>query len=137
MALELQLFEAHDPESIESAFAAMSKQRTSAVNVLPDPVFAANWARIAVLAVKARLPSVSVSSAYAESGGYMAYGASIPELARSAGGYVAKILKGAKPAELAIERPTKYELVINTRTAKQIGMTVPPALRLRADKLIE
>jgi putative ABC transport system substrate-binding protein len=137
LGLELQLFEAHDAESIESAFAAISKQRVPAVNVLPDPVFAANWVRIASLAAKARMPSVSMSSAYAEAGGYMAYGASIPELARSAGGYVAKILRGAKPAELAIERPTKFELVINTRTAKQIGMTVPPSLRLRADRLIE
>jgi putative ABC transport system substrate-binding protein len=78
-----------------------------------------------------------MNSAFAESGGYLAYGANIAELARGAGGYVAKILKGAKPAELAIERPTKFEFVINTRTAKQIGMTVPPSLRLRADRLIE
>jgi putative ABC transport system substrate-binding protein len=137
LGLDLQLFEAHDPESIESAFVAISRQRVSAVNVLPDPVFAANWARIAGLAAKARLPSVSMSSAYAESGGLLAYGASIPELARGAGGYVAKILKGAKPAELAIERPTKFELVINARTAKQIGITVPQSLRLRADRLID
>jgi putative ABC transport system substrate-binding protein len=137
LGLELQYFEAHDSESIESAFAAISNQRVSAVNVLPDPVFAANWARIAALAAKSRLPSVSMNSAFAESGGYLAYGANIAELARGAGGYVAKILKGAKPAELAIERPTKFEFVINTRTAKQIGMTVPPSLRLRADRLIE
>jgi putative ABC transport system substrate-binding protein len=137
LGLELQFFEAHDSESIESAFAAISNQRVSALNVLPDPVFAANWARIAALAARSRLPSVSMNSAYAESGGYLAYGANIAELARGAGGYVAKILKGAKPAELAIERPTKFEFVINTRTAKQIGMTVPPSLRIRADRLIE
>ncbi|HEV2714097.1 MAG TPA: ABC transporter substrate-binding protein [Terriglobales bacterium] len=137
LGIELQLFEARESESIEAAFAAISKQRIRAVSVLPDPVFAANWSRIAALATKSRLPSVTVSSAYAEAGGLMAYGPSIPELARTAAGYVAKILKGAKPAELPVERPTKFELVINVKTAKQIGMAVPQPLRLRADRLIE
>ena len=137
LGIEVQLFEAHDFGTIEKAFAAMSKQRVSAVDVLPDPMFAANWARIAALATRTRLPSVTMSSAYAEAGGLMTYGASIPELARGAGAYVAKILKGAKPTELPVERPTKWELVINARTAKQIGLTVPPSLRLRADRLIE
>jgi putative ABC transport system substrate-binding protein len=137
LGIELQLFEAHDAETIEKAFTAMSKQRVSAVDVLPDPMFATNWARIAALATRTRLPSVTMSSAYAEAGGLMTYGASIPELARGAGGYVAKILNGAKPTELPVVRPTKWELVINTVAAKQIGLTVPPSLRLRADRLIE
>lgn len=137
LGIELQLFEASDPQSIEAAFAAISKQRVAAVSVLPDPIFAANWARIAALATKSRLPSVTVSSAYAEAGGLMSYGPSLTDLARGTAGYVAKILKGAKPAELPIERPRKFELVINLKTAKQIGLTMPQPLRLRADRLIE
>jgi putative ABC transport system substrate-binding protein len=137
LGIALQLFEARDAESIETAFAAISNQRLPAVAVLPDPVFAAYWDRIAALAAKSRLPSVTVSSAYAEAGGLMTYGPSLPDSARAAGGYVAKILKGAKPAELPVDRPTKFELVINLKTAKQMGMTVPQPLLLRADRLIE
>jgi putative ABC transport system substrate-binding protein len=134
--IALQLFEATRPESIETAFAAISTQRLPVI-VLPDPVFARNWERIAALAAQSRLPSVSVNARYAEAGGLMTYGPSLAERARSSAGYVAKILKGAKPGELPIERPTKFELVINLKTAKQIGMTVPQSLRLRADRLLE
>ena len=105
--------------------------------MLPDPVFAASWARIAALAAQSGLPSVTVSVSYAEAGGLMTYGPSLTELARRSAGYVAKILKGARAAEMAIEQPTKFELVINLKTANQIGLTVPQALRLRADRLIE
>ena len=80
---------------------------------------------------------MSGNSVFADAGGLMTYGPSFPELARSAGGYVAKILKGAKPADLPVERPTKFELVINMRTAKQIGVTLPQSLQLRADRVIE
>ena len=138
LGIQLQMFEARDLASIEKAFAAISKERISGVNVLPDPILVgAHGARIAALAAKARLPSVSGNSAYAEVGGLIAYGPSFPELARSAGGYVAKVLKGAKPADLPVERPTKFELVINMKTAKQIGVTLPQSLQLRADRLIE
>jgi putative ABC transport system substrate-binding protein len=137
LGIELQLFEARDAESIETAFVAMSRQRARAVSVLPDPTFAANWSRIAELAARARLPSVTVSSAFAEAGGLMSYGPSLVDLARVSAGYVAKIVRGAKPGDLAVERPTKFELLVNLRTAQQIGATVPQALRLRADRLIE
>jgi putative ABC transport system substrate-binding protein len=137
LGIELQMVEARDLASVERAFTAISKERVSGLNVLPDPMFAAHAARIAALAANARLPSVSGSSVYAEAGGLMTYGPSFPELARSAGGYVAKILKGAKPADLPVERPTKFELVINGKTAKQLGVTIPPSLRLRADRVIE
>ena len=137
LGIELQLFQARDPESIEKAFAAMSKQRARAVSVLPDPTFAANWSRIANLAASSRLPSVTVSGAFAEAGGLMSYGPSLVDLARVSAGYVAKILKGAKPGDLAVERPTKFELLVNLRTAREIGVTVPQPLRLRADRLIE
>jgi putative ABC transport system substrate-binding protein len=131
------VFEARDAESIERAFAAISKERFSGVNVLPDPTLAAHGARIAALAAKAGLPSVSGNGVYAESGDLMTYGPSFRELARSAAGYVAKILKGAKAAELPVERPTKFELVINMKTAKQLGITLPRALQLRADRMVE
>ena len=137
LGVRLQTFEARDPASIETAFAAMSKQRVRAVSLLPDPVFAAYWPRIAALAASARLSSVTVSSSYAEAGGLMAYGPSLADLARASAGYVAKILKGAKPGQLPIEQPTKFELVINLKTARDIGMTIPQPLRLRADRLIE
>lgn len=137
LGIELQMVEARDLASVERAFTAISKERVSGLNVLPDPMFSAHAARIAALAANARLPSVSGNSVYAEAGGLMTYGPSFPELARSAGGYVAKILKGAKPADLPVERPTKFELVINGKTAKQLGVTIPPSLRLRADRVIE
>jgi len=137
LGIQLRVFEARDPESIERAFAAISKERVAGLNLLPDPTLAANWVLIAALAAKARLPSVSGNSVYAEVGGLMSFGPSFPEMARSAGGYVAKILKGAKPAQLPVERPTKFELVINMKTAKQIGVTIPQSLLLRADRVIE
>jgi len=137
LGIQLQLFGASDADSIERAFAAISKERIPAVNVLPDPVFAANYAQIATLAAKARLPSITANSAYVEAGGLMAYGPNIPDLARGAGSYIAKILRGTKPADLAVGRATKFELLINTKVAKQIGLAVPQSLRLRANQLIE
>jgi putative ABC transport system substrate-binding protein len=131
------VFEARDSESLERASAAISKEHASALNILPDPTLAAHGARIAAFAVKARLPSVSGNSVYADVGGLMTYGPNFHELARGAGGYVAKILKGAKPAELPVERPTKFEFVINLKTANQIGMKLPRSLQLRADRVIE
>ena len=137
LGLQLRLFEAHDAASIETAFVAIAKYEIAALNVLPDPIFAVHHARIAELALKARLPSVSANSAFAEAGGLMAYGPSIPQLGRDAAKYVAKILRGANAADLPIEQPTKFELVINMKTAKQIGITVPQSLMVSADRLLE
>jgi putative ABC transport system substrate-binding protein len=137
LGLQLRLFEARDLESIEKALATISKERFSGLNVLPDPTLVAHHPRIAALAEMARLPSVSGSFGYADAGGLMAYGPSYPELARAAGGYVAKILKGAKPAELPVEQPTTFELVINLKTAKQLGVTIPRSLQLRAARIIQ
>ena len=137
LGIQLRMFEAQDAESIESAFAAIAKERFSGLSVMPDPTLAAQGARIAALATRARLPSVSGNSAYADVGGLMTYGPSFPEMARGAGVYVARILKGAKPAELPVERPTKFELVINMKTARELGITVPRALRLQAERVIE
>ena len=137
LGIELKMFEARDSESIERAFVAISKERFSGLNVLLDPTLSAQGAQIAALAAKGRLPSMSGSSAFAEAGGLMSYGPSFTELARGAGSYVAKILKGAKPAELPVERPTKFEFVINMQTAKQIGLEMPASLRLQADRAID
>lgn len=137
LGMELQLFEARDLISIEAAFAAISKEHASGLNVLPDPTLGAHGARIAALAQEARLPSVGGGAAYADSGGLIGYGPSLRELARTAGGYVAKILKGAKPADLPVDQASKFELVINMRAAHQLGVSIPPSLRLRADRLIE
>jgi putative ABC transport system substrate-binding protein len=137
LGIQLQMFEASDLASIERVFATISKERVSGLNVLPDPTFGANVTKIAALAEKARIPAVSGSGSYADAGGLMSYAPSLSELARNAGGYVAKILKGAKPAELAVEQPTKFELVINMKTAKQLGVPIPQSLKLRADRLIE
>jgi putative ABC transport system substrate-binding protein len=137
VGVQLQLFEARDLDSIDKAFESISKGRFSGLNVLADPTFIAHAGRIATLAEKARLPSVSGNSVYAEAGGLMAYGPSYPELARVAGGYVAKILKGASPADLPVQQPTKFELVINAKTARQLGVSIPASILLRADRVID
>lgn len=137
LGIQLQMYEAHDLPSIERAFETISKERVAGLNVLADPTLNTYAPRIAALAEKARLPSVSGIGLYAEAGGLMGYGANFYELYRSAAGYVAKILKGAKPADLPIEQPTKFELVINMKTAKQLGVSLPPSLLLRADRIIQ
>ena len=134
--VRLQKVEARDQEEIERAFKAIAKERTRALHVLPDPVFTAHRRMIADLALKLRLPSVSGTKEYAEAGLLMSYGPSFPESYRRAAIYVDKILKGAKPGDLPIERPTKFEFVINLGTAKQIGVTLPQSLLYRADKVI-
>jgi putative ABC transport system substrate-binding protein len=137
LGIQLQMVEARDLASIETAFATISKERVWGLNVLPDPTFGANASSIAALAEKARLPSVSGSGMYADAGGLMSYAPSLPELARISGGYVAKILRGAKPAELAVEQPTRFELVVNMKTARQLGITIPQSVLLRADRVIQ
>jgi putative ABC transport system substrate-binding protein len=137
LGIQLQMFEATDLASIERAFATISRERISGLDVLPDPTFGAHATTIAALAEKARIPAVSGSGNYADAGGLMSYAPSLSELARNAGGYVAKILKGAKPADLPIEQPTKFDLVINMKTAKQLGVTIPQSLLLRAGRVIQ
>lgn len=136
LGLELQMLQAHDLKSIERAFKAMSKEGVAALNVLPDPTLGAYAQRIAALAATGRVASVGGSLVYAEAGGLMAYGPSFYELSRSAAGYVAKILNGAKPSDLPIEQPTKFEYLINLKTAQQLGLTIPPSLLLRAERTI-
>jgi putative tryptophan/tyrosine transport system substrate-binding protein len=135
--VSLQKVEARDQDEIERAFKAIAKERTRALHVLPDPVFTTHRRRIADLAVKYRLPTVSGTIESTEAGMLMSYGPNFPESYRRAATYVDKILKGAKPGDIPVERSTKFELVINLKTAKQIGLTIPQSVLYRADKVIK
>ena len=137
LGVRLQTLEARNPQEIDSAFAAMTRERAGALVILPDGIFLNQRSQIAELAAKRRLPSIRQCGSYAEAGGLMSYGANYLDLMRRAATFVDKILKGAKPADLPVEQPTKFELVINLRTAKAIGLTIPPALLQRADQIID
>ena len=137
LGVQLQLLEARDPQEIDRAFAAMTREQAGALVVLPDAIFGNQMRQIAELAVKRRLPSIYGVTEYAEAGGLMAYGPNVADLFRRAATYVDKILKGAKPADLPVEQPTKFDLVINLKTAKAVGLTIPPSLLARADQVIE
>jgi putative tryptophan/tyrosine transport system substrate-binding protein len=134
--VKLQYLDIEDPKDIETAFRSASQGRADALLVLQSPVFNAQRAQIADLAQKSRLPAAYPRREFVEDGGLMSYGASISDLDRRAATYVDKILKGAKPAELPVEQPTKFEFVINIATAKQIGLTIPPDLLARATRII-
>jgi putative tryptophan/tyrosine transport system substrate-binding protein len=137
LGLQLQVLKARTPSEIEAAFAAMTAQRAGGLLVLRDAVFRAQRSLIVALAARSRLPAVYGLREEAEAGGLMAYGASVPQLFRRAATYVDKILKGAKPADLPVEQPTKFELVINLKTAKALGLTVPLSLLAQTDQVIE
>jgi putative ABC transport system substrate-binding protein len=137
LGLQLHIVQAGTPAEIEAAFATMSSQHAGGVLVLRDSFFLAQRAQIAALAAKDRLPSVYGLKEQVEAGGLMAYGASTPPMYRRAAAYVDKILKGAKPADLPVEQPTKFELVINLKTAKALGLTIPQSLLQRADEVIQ
>jgi putative ABC transport system substrate-binding protein len=115
----------------------MVNEKPNALVVLPDHFFLRHGKRIADFAIDARLPTVSTESVFAKSGGLMAYGVHYPELFRSAATYVDKVLKGTAPADLPVQQATKFELVINLKTAKALGLTIPPTLLARADEVIE
>jgi putative ABC transport system substrate-binding protein len=136
-ALSLVRFDYRVPDDLERAFAEFAREKVQAVLVPPDVSFAAQRARIAELATKARLPSIYFSRISAEAGGLLSYGPNVAENYRRAAVFVDKILKGAKPGDLPVERPTKIELVINLKTAKELGLAVPPTLLARADEVIE
>jgi putative tryptophan/tyrosine transport system substrate-binding protein len=135
--MKLQYLDVLSPKDIETAFQAAGKERADAVLALGGFVLASQRAQIAVLAVKSRLPVISWRSDFVEAGGLMSYGVSLPDLDRRAATYVDKILKGAKPADLPVAQPTKFELVINLKAAKQIGLTIPPNVLARADRVIK
>jgi len=136
LKLEIPQFEARGPQEFESAFTAMAAKHVDAVTIIDDAVLIANAKAIANLAAKKRLPLMAFNETV-EAGGLMAYGANFPEMYRRAASYVDKILKGAKPGELPIEQATKFELVINLKTAKALGLTIPQSLLQRADEVIQ
>jgi putative tryptophan/tyrosine transport system substrate-binding protein len=135
--VQLQLLEARGPNEFDNAFAAMARERAEALLVVLDPFFGIHRAQLRDLAAKNRLPAMYGSREYPEAGGLMSYGADFRHNFRRSATYVDKILKGAKPADLPIEQPTRFELVINMKTAKALGLTIPQSLLLRADQVIE
>ena len=135
LGMRLRAVEARAPGEIEGAFSTMTGDR--ALLILPDGVFTNQVRQIAALAVKNHLPSIYGLAEYAEAGGLMVYSPSTTELERRAATYVDKILKGARPADLPVEQPSKLDLVINLKTARALGLTIPPALLLRADQVIK
>ncbi len=137
LAVQLQILEARRAEEFDSAFEAMTRKRAGAVLVLADPLTAFHRTRLTALAIKCHLPGMFATRAYAEARGLMSYWAHQADLDRRVASYVDRILKGAKPADLPIEQPTKFELVINLRTAKALGLTIPPSLLGRADDVIQ
>ncbi len=138
MGLELQSVEVSRAEDLDRVFSAVTKQRAQAL-VLPgvNPVGFMNRGKIVTFAQRSRLPAMYPTREYVDAGGLMSYGPSLPDLYRRTAIYVDKILKGAKPGDLPVEQPTKFELVINLKTAKALGITIPQTLLLRADQVIE
>jgi putative ABC transport system substrate-binding protein len=137
LELQLQSLEVQGPDSFEAVFQAATKGRADALTVLSDAVMFAHRTRILELAIKRRLPTMHTQSLWVEGGAVMSYGTYFPDLYRRAATYVDKIFKGAKPADLPVEQPTKFEFVINLKTAKQIGLTIPEKVLARADKVIK
>ncbi len=137
LGVRLQFVEARGPADFDRAFSDMTRARAGALTVLPSTMFIIERRRLVDLAAKNRLPAVYTSREYVDAGGLMAYGPSIADLFRRAATYVDKILKGAKPGDLPVEQPTKFELVINLKTAKALGLTIPPSVLSRADEVLQ
>ncbi len=137
LGISLHVTGVRGPEDFDRAFQAIAEVRPDALLVFVDPFITASRNRIAALALRSRLPAVYGLSGFAEAGGLANYGPDLAEMFRRAATYVDKILKGAKPADLPVEQPTKFERVINLKTAKALGLMIPPSLLLRADQLIE
>jgi putative ABC transport system substrate-binding protein len=136
LKVQLQYLDVLNPQDIATAFRGASKGRAEAVLVLAGPVFTSQRTQLADLAVKSRLPAMYYAAEFVEDGGLITYGANRSDLHRRAATYVDKILKGAKPADLPVEQPIKFELIINVKAAKQIGLTIPPNVLARADRVI-
>ena len=133
--MKLRLFEVREPGALDRAF-EQAARRSQAVLLLPDPMLAANREQVAALAAKHRLPAIYYLRDFVDAGGLMAYAPDTASMFRRAAEYVDKILKGAKPGDLPIEQPTKFELVVNLKTAKTLGITIPESVLQRADEVI-
>jgi putative ABC transport system substrate-binding protein len=137
LGVVVQGFSVRNSREVDAVFVAMKRARADAAILAENTVFIAERRRIADLAVTHRLPMMFAAKEYAEAGGFLSYGTDYPDLFRRAAMYVDKILKGAKPADLPIEQPTKFEFVINLKTAKALGLTIPQSVLLRADEVIQ
>jgi putative ABC transport system substrate-binding protein len=137
LGLTLQPWEVRAADGFDRVFAAMGRQRPDGLYALGSPLINTNRKRIVGFVLKSRLPSVYISREDIEAGGLMSYGADLADSYRRVAYFVDRILKGAKPADLPVEQPTKFELVINLKTAKQIGLTIPPEVLARANRLIK
>jgi putative ABC transport system substrate-binding protein len=137
MGVQLVVQEVKEAGDLPGAFTAMQRERAQALDVRGSPFSAQNAKRIVELAAHHRLPAMYDTRSFVEAGGLVSYGPSVPEMFRRAAFYVDRILKGAKPADLPVEQPTKFELVINLKAAKALGLTIPPALLVRADQVIQ
>ncbi|HEV2054518.1 MAG TPA: ABC transporter substrate-binding protein, partial [Methylomirabilota bacterium] len=137
LGVRLQFVEARGPADFDRAFTDMTRARAGALTVLGSNMFLLEQRRLVDLAAKNRLPAVYPGREYVDAGGLMSYGPNLADLFRRAATYVDKILKGAKPADLPVEQPTKFELVINLKTAKALGLTIPQSLLGRADEVIQ
>ncbi len=137
LGVQLHSLEVRSSNDFDKAFKDASRARAGALAIMPDPVFVTNLKQIADFSAKSRLPSIFHLREFVDSGGLLAYGTDRSDLFRRAATYVDKILKGAKPADLPVEQPTKFELVINLKTAKAIGVTIPQSILIRADQVIQ
>ena len=137
LSVGLEPYDARGPDDFESAYARMARDRVDGLIVFPAGIFGSARVRLVELAAMHRLPAMYEHRLFTEAGGLLSYGPNILTLYRRAAFYVDKILKGAKPADLPVEQPTKFELVINLKTAKALGLTIPPSLLARADELIQ
>ena len=137
LGVQLQVLEARNPRGIEHVFDAAAGERAVGLIVFDDPVIWSHRKQIVALAMKRRLPVMYGYRDFVDDGGLMSYGPDRVDQYRRTAVYVDKVLRGAKPADLPVEQPTKFELVINMKTAKALGLTIPPSLRLQADQLVE
>jgi putative ABC transport system substrate-binding protein len=135
--VQLQYLEIQAPKDIEIAFRAANQERADALLVMQSPVLISERRQVTNFAIKSRMPAIYGRPEYVEDGGLMSYATSFTDLSRRAATYVDKILKDAKPADIPVEQPKKFEFIINLRTAKQIGLTIPPNVLARADKVIK
>jgi putative ABC transport system substrate-binding protein len=137
LKVRLRVLEVRAPGDFAEAFAVATRERADALLILGGSMFFTHRARLAELAVQSRLPTMHGAREFAQAGGLMSYGADVLASFRRAGDYVDKILKGAKPADLPVEQPTKFDMAINLKTAKALGLTIPPAVLARADEVIQ
>jgi putative ABC transport system substrate-binding protein len=136
LGVQIRIQEVRDPTEFDKAFEAPTREGAKALMVLPDPMFVSHAGRIVALSAKSRLPAMYAHREFVDAGGLMFYGASLADMWRRAATYVDKILKGTKPADLPVEQPKKFEFIISLKAAKQIGLTIPPNVLARADKVI-